>query len=111
MSTLPQPEALQIALPLEGIASLCARFGVQELSVFGSVLRNDFHPGSDVDFLVLFKDNDVGEWASKYTELEGELSSLIGRKCDVVDRNAVEHSENYLRRRHILTSARRVYVA
>ena len=111
MSTLTQADSLHIDLPLEAIAELCRRFGVEELWVFGSVLRDDFRPDSDVDFLVVFKNNDAGEWACKFADLERELAVLLGRKVDVVDKKGVEQSDNYLRRRHILRAARKIYVA
>ncbi len=93
------------------IEKVCRKYGVEELSIFGSALRDDFGPGSDVDFLVVFNNNDAGPWMSKFTDLEEELSRVIGRKADVVDKRGVEQSENYIRRRHILSSARVIYVA
>jgi uncharacterized protein len=103
--------SLKIDLPLDTIESLCRKYGVEELSVFGSVLRDDFRPDSDVDFLVRFKNNDAGPWMSKFSDMEHELSQLLGRKVDVVDRGGIEQSENYLRRRHVLDSAKVIYVA
>ena len=100
-----------IAWPLQEIAALCEEYGVQQLDVFGSVLRDDFGPDSDVDFLVVFKNNDYGPWMSKLTNLEEDLSRLLGRRVDVVSRHGVEQSENYIRRRHILSAARTLYVA
>ena len=101
----------KLPLPRDAIDTLCRKYGVEELSVFGSVLRDDFRPDSDVDFLVRFKDGDSGPWMSKLDELAKELSALLGRKVDVVDRGGIEHSSNYLRREHILKSARVIYVA
>jgi len=101
----------QIDLPMQRIEELCLKYGVQELSVFGSVLRDDFRSDSDVDFLIRFKNNDAGPWGSKFQELSEELSALLGRKVDVVDKSAIEKSPNYLRRAHILRSARMIYVA
>jgi predicted nucleotidyltransferase len=106
-----KPDALPIDLPLEAIAALCRKYQVEQLGIFGSVLRDDFRPDSDVDFLVRFQNNDAGPWMGKFTDLENDLSKLLGRKVDVVDQNAVEKSENYLRRRHILNSVRTIYVA
>ena len=100
-----------IALPLEAIAELCRKYDVEELALFGSALRDDFTPESDVDFLVVFKNNDYGPWMSKLTGLEEDLAALLGRPVDVVSRRGVEQSENYIRRRHILESARTLYVA
>jgi predicted nucleotidyltransferase len=111
MSALIQPEIARLELPLEAIADLCRQYAVEELSVFGSVLRDDFRQDSDVDFLVRFRGNDAGPWMSKFTEMEQDLSRLLKRNVDLVSKAAVEQSENYLRRRHILDSARVIYVA
>ena len=48
---------------------------------------------------------------SRWVEMEEELQSIIGRKVDVVEKKAVERSENYIRRRHILDHQRSIYVA
>jgi len=100
-----------LELPAGIIDDVCRKHGVEELSLFGSVLREDFGPDSDLDFLVVFKDNDAGPWMSKFMDLEEELSQALGRRVDVVDKRGVEQSENYIRRRHILSSARVLYVA
>ena len=57
--------AIRIPLPIDKIADLCERYGVDRLEVFGSVLRDDVGPDSDVDFLVVFRDDDYGPWLSK----------------------------------------------
>jgi len=100
-----------ILLPMDGVREVCRRYGVVELSIFGSVLRDDFRPDSDIDFLVVFQNDDYGPWASKLMDMERDLSRLLGRKVDLVSRRAVEKSENYIRRRQILTSREMVYVA
>jgi uncharacterized protein len=107
-----KPAQLQTDLPYEAIQSLCEKHRVVELSVFGSVLRDDFRPDSDVDFLVVFADDqDYGPWMERLTDFQEDLSEVLARKVDVVPRAGVEQSENYIRRRHILESARRIYVA
>ncbi len=107
-----QPEQLRIELPLEGIATVCRQYGVSELAVFGSALREDFDPGrSDVDFLVRFIDNDAGPWMSKFMDMEEELAQLLDRRVDLVDWNGVLQSTNPYRRGHILRTARTIYVA
>jgi uncharacterized protein len=108
---LTKPENLRITLPLDEIAAICQRYGVSELAVFGSALRADFGPASDVDFLVRFLDNDAGPWMSKFMDMEGELAPLVGRKVDLVDWNGVIQSTNPYRRNHILKHARVVYAA
>ena len=100
-----------ISLPMDEVREICRRYDVAELSIFGSVLRADFRPDSDVDFLVVFQNDDYGPWASKLMDMERDLSGLLGRKVDLVSRRAVEKSENYIRRRQILTSREVVYVA
>ena len=108
LANLPSP---RLTLSDEDLTELCRRFNVQELAVFGSVLRDDFQANSDVDFLVTFQNNDVGPWMSNLTGLEESLTRLLGRKADVVDKPSIEQSENYIRRKHILQSARVLYVA
>ncbi|HYM60379.1 MAG TPA: nucleotidyltransferase domain-containing protein [Thermoanaerobaculia bacterium] len=101
----------KVSLPYEEIAKLCREYDVSELCVFGSVLRDDFTFESDIDFLVTFRTRDLGPWAGKLEELREKLSQLIGREVDLVEKRAVEAGANYIRRRHILTSARPFYVA
>jgi predicted nucleotidyltransferase len=98
-----------ITLPTDRIAALCQRYGVRELSVFGSLLRDDFTPDSDVDFLVTFRDNDPGPWMGKLTQMEDDLSALLGRKVDLVPKESVLKSENWIRRNHILGTAQVIY--
>ena len=70
-----------IAIPYELLAQLCRRHGIRKLSLFGSVLREDFGPNSDVDVLVEFEPGTrVG---LRYFTIENELSELLGRKVDL----------------------------
>ena len=73
-----------VSLPLGRIAEICRKYDVVELSVCGSVLRDDFGPESDVDFLAVFDDDDYGPWMGKLQEMERELSTLVGRQVDLV---------------------------
>jgi predicted nucleotidyltransferase len=113
-SLTPLPPTSAAALPIEipqaALADLCRRFRVAELALFGSVLRDDFRPDSDVDLLVTFEPGarrDLFDLA----EMQRELEALLGRRVDLVERRAVEASENYIRRKHILSSLRPLYVA
>ncbi len=100
-----------IPLPLDQIRAICRKYGVAELAVFGSVLRDDFGPDSDVDFLVTFRpDTDFGPWMTRFFELQDELAAALGRPVDLVDRKAIEASENYIRKAAILRSAEALYV-
>jgi len=60
MEVIGTTDELRVELPFEAIAEVCRRLGVSELAVFGSALRNDFRPDSDVDFLVRFRNDDPG---------------------------------------------------
>jgi uncharacterized protein len=101
---------LRLSLPCDRIAAFAQRWRVAELAVFGSALRDDFSPQSDVDFLVTFLDG--SSWSlSDFARMEEELSAIVGREVDLVERGSVEASENYIRRRHILRHAEPVYVA
>ena len=102
---------MRLDLPLEQIAAICGKYDVEELCVFGSVLRGEFRPDSDVDFLVTFQGDDAGPWFGKYEDMEHDLAALLRRPVDLVSRRAVEESENYIRRKHILETAERVYGA
>ena len=92
------------------IADFCRRWRIAEFSVFGSALRDDFRPDSDVDVLVAFA-SDSRHSLFDLGEIEGQLSAMFGRKVDLVERGAVERSENYIRRRNILSTVRLVYAA
>jgi len=106
---LTRPEQLRIDLPLEAIAAVCQKYGMSELAVFGSVLRDDFDSQrSDMDFLVRFIDNDAGDWGSKYMDMREKFEALLGRKVDVVSWRGIQESTNPYHRTHILKHAKRV---
>jgi predicted nucleotidyltransferase len=99
-----------VKLPLDKLAAFCRRWQITELALFGSAGRNDFHPDSDVDFLVTFAAETRWSLFDLVT-MQAELQGIVGREVDMVERRAVEKSENYIRRRHILQSAEPIYVA
>jgi predicted nucleotidyltransferase len=73
-------------------------------------LRGDFRSSSDIDVLVSFEPR--AQWSlMDVVEMQNELETILGRKVDLVERSAIERSENYIRRRYILDSAEPVYVA
>jgi len=97
-------------MPRDRIADFCRRWKITEFALFGSVLRDDFDPESDVDVLVTFAED--ARWSLfDLVGMQEELERLLGRSVDLVERRAIEKSENYIRRRHILSSAEPVYVA
>jgi hypothetical protein len=93
----------------ERVAGFCRRWKITELALFGSVLRDDFGPDSDVDFLVSF-DPEAHWGIFDIIGMEQELSDLVGRKVDLVSRRAIERSPNWIRRNAILTGAEPIYV-
>lgn len=100
----------QLSISVEQIAAFCEKWGIAELSVFGSVLRDDFGPESDVD--VLFVPKPETEITLSYLwKAEEELAALFGRRVDFIEKEQVQRDPNYIRRRIILNSARVVYAA
>jgi predicted nucleotidyltransferase len=99
-----------ITIPTDEIEAFCKRNHICSFGLFGSALREDFGPGSDIDVLVEFEEGKEPD-LFKLVELQGELSKMLSRKVDLVECRAVEKSENYIRRRHILESVEQIYVA
>jgi predicted nucleotidyltransferase len=98
----------KIQLPLEKIAEFCDRWQVIEFALFGSVLRDDFHPNSDIDVMVQFHP-DTQPTFSTLDQMEAELKTIFHRDIDLITRQGIEASRNYLRRQAILSSAQVVY--
>jgi predicted nucleotidyltransferase len=86
MKALPN---LQIEIPAEKIAELCSRNHVKRLAIFGSVLRKDFKPESDIDLLVEFlPETKVG--FITFNRLQRELSTLLKRSVDLVPQDSLK---------------------
>ncbi len=100
--------SLRIDTPRDQIAAFCGRWRVTELALFGSVLREDFGPDSDIDVLVRF-DRQARHTLLDIGEMENELSRILGRDVDLIERTAIERSRNYIRRKAILDSAETIY--
>jgi predicted nucleotidyltransferase len=98
----------RIAISQAEIALFCKRWGIAEFAVFGSVLRDDFTPDSDIDILVSFKPGTKHGFAD-LTAMERELEIILGREVDLGTRCSVEEDPNYLRRRAILNSTQVIY--
>jgi uncharacterized protein len=99
-----------VRLDRDAIAAFCRKWRIRELALFGSALRDDFGPESDVDLLVSFPEG-VSYGLFEMVRIADELEAVLGRKVDLVEREAVEQSENYIRRRYILDSQEPLYVA
>jgi len=100
----------RLNIPPAALEDFCRKWRIRRLEVFGSILRNDFGPESDVDFLVTF-DPELRLSLFDLVHAEEELAGLVHRPVDLVEREAIEESENWIRRRVILEHVRTLYVA
>lgn len=92
------------------IADFCRRWKITEFAVFGSILRGDFRPDSDIDVLVTFAPD--ARWGLfALHRMRRELEVIFGREVDLVSRRGIEASRNYIRRKAILNSAQVIHVA
>jgi uncharacterized protein len=103
-------DQLPVAIERETLEQFCQRWHIVEMSLFGSVLRDDFHDDSDVDVLVSF-DPQVKFSLADLMAMQEEIETLFGRRVDLIRRSGIERSRNYIRRQAILESARPIYVA
>lgn len=95
---------------MTAIAEFCQRWQISEFSLFGSVLREDFRPDSDIDILVTFAP-DATRGLTETLQMQDELKILFDREVDLIIKSAIDRSENWLRRKNILDSARTIYAA
>lgn len=100
----------KIAIDQAKLEIFCRKWQITEFSLFGSVLRDDFGPDSDVDVLVTFAP-DAGWTLFDIVHVEDELRELFQRDVDLSERIAIEKDPNYILRKHILSTARQVYAA
>jgi len=97
----------RISIDERKIAEFCTRWRIREVSLFGSVLREDFRPDSDVDVLVTFHPD--ARWSLfDFVDMQEELKALFGRDVDLVE---AEGLRNPFRRRSILRSKEVIHVA
>jgi uncharacterized protein len=94
--------------PREQVAEFCRKWKVDELALFGSVLRDDFRPDSDVDVLLTFAP-DAGISLFDYTDIQDELEAIFGRRVDVVSKRGILQGGNPFSQKEILGTARVIY--
>jgi uncharacterized protein len=92
----------------EQIEQICQQWQIEELALFGSVLREDFNPSSDIDVLVSFAESAKITFFDLDT-IEQQLSKLFNRPVDVVTKRAIEKSHNWIRKKNILDNAQIIY--
>lgn len=90
------------------IADFCRRWKILELALFGSALRDDFRPDSDLDILVTFAPD--ADWGLlDHVQMRLELEKLFGRSVDLISKRALERSTNWVRREEIFKTAQILY--
>ena len=100
---------LALDIPQNAIADFCRKHQIRKLSVFGSILRDDFRDDSDVDFLVEYEDGHAPRSFNQLFEAEDELAALVGRNVDLVNAETIRNAENPYRRALIMNTARTSY--
>lgn len=97
----------KLTLPIEKIEKFCLKWNIVEFSLFGSILRDDFEPESDIDILISLSekaDLDLYDWITMIKELEG----IFGREVDLVEKSTLR---NPFRRHSILTNREIIYAS
>jgi predicted nucleotidyltransferase len=92
------------------ITDFCHRWKITEFALFGSVLRDDFRPDSDIDVLVTFAPDTSWRFYNLVC-MKAELEAIFGRSIDLIEKRLIESSKNYIRRSHILNHMETIYVA
>ena len=100
----------RIDIPRDRIAAFCGKWDVAELALFGSALREDFRPESDIDLLIRFSPG-TEYGLLRLSRMRKELEAIFGRTVDLVAENAVQRSENRIKRRQILATKVVIYAA
>lgn len=94
-------------MALEQIAAFCQRWKITEFALFGSILRDDFRPDSDIDLLVTSAPND-GWSLFELMNLQRELEASVGRSVDLLEKRALK---NPFRRTEILRTCQVIYAS
>ncbi|MEA3350624.1 MAG: nucleotidyltransferase domain-containing protein [Chloroflexota bacterium] len=101
---------LEFKFSSQEIQDFCHRWKIVELSLFGSVLRSDYRHDSDVDLLVTFSSD--SRWSLfDMVRMQEDIERILRRDVDLVSREGIEASQNYIRRKAILESAEVIYAA
>jgi predicted nucleotidyltransferase len=100
----------RLSLAPEQLADFCKQHHILELSLFGSVLRDDFKVDSDIDMLVVF-DRSANPHLSliDLVGIEYQLEDLVGREVDLIEKRSIVDSDNWIRRKNILNTAQVIY--
>lgn len=97
-------------IPKSKIAAFCKRWKITEFSIFGSALSASFRPDSDVDVLIAFAP-EAKVSLFELVQMQEELRQIFGREVDLITKDGLERSRNYLRKKAILETAQVIHVA
>ena len=89
------------------IDEFCKKWQVEQLAIFGSALREDFSPDSDVDILIKFLPN--FSWGFEIAVIHEELTKIFGRDVDLVSLRSIENSRNKFKKEEILGNCKIIY--
>ncbi len=98
----------RLGITFAQLAEFCQNAQISELALFGSILRDDFRPDSDIDILVTFTP-DCKIDLMGFVGLEYDLEDWLHREVDLVSTRAVEQDRNWLRRKEILNNSQVIY--
>ncbi len=102
--------AVDFGVSQEKISDFCRKWKISQLAVFGSALRGQLRPDSDLDLLVAFASD--SDWSMfDHYRMENELTEMFAREIDLINRKAVEENPNSICRNEILNSAKVIYAA
>jgi prevent-host-death family protein len=110
---MPPPPEVRTEKPTydpRRLARICKKHHIAKVALFGSMLRDDFGPDSDVDLLI---DPEPGQLETLLTYFAAEeaFTDLFGRRIDLVKRALVEQSPDSVRKQAILNSAKVIYAS
>jgi hypothetical protein len=102
----------RLNLTPEQLADFCQQHHILELSLFGSILRDDFKADSDIDMLVVF-DSSANPHLSlmDLVGMEYQLEDMVGREVDLIEKRSIVDSDNWIRRKNILNTAQVIYAS
>ena len=96
----------KVAIDRERISTLCRRWGIRELALFGSVLREDFRQDSDIDVLVEFG-GEIAIGLIQFNQIREELVEILGRPVDLISKRGLRPRM----REVVVASARTIYAS
>ncbi|MBO1352131.1 MAG: nucleotidyltransferase domain-containing protein [Hormoscilla sp. GUM202] len=98
----------RLGIDINYFSTFCQRWGITYMALFGSVLRSDFRADSDIDFLITFAPN-VRQGLLTLAKIKHELEFILNRPVDLALKYSIEASDNWIRRREILSTAKTIY--